>query len=243
MSDIVFNHDLSWYIWKFISFNDVKKTSLVSKNFANLYNSTSFNDLLKLKYYELNDSKKYCIFAMNNIAKKYKYKKTQLFQDILLDNYVKNFKLNNVIDSEYFILLYDTIEFIFHGINRNFAKISNKISECLRIYPNIYLDTEAYVQILQFIINIGKNELVVNNNIYIRPILKFYSSNTESITKISIFSHIFIITDYIKTNAKNKNLIDARKIKGIELINQLKKKEMQKLCPKYFINKVSDIYK
>jgi len=243
MTNIVAQDDISWYIWKFISFDDLKKTSLVSKNFANMYKNTSFNDMLKIKYYELNDIKYFCIFAINHIADKYNYKKNPLYLDILISNYIENFKLDDFINSEYFILLYDTIEFISHGINRKFANIANKISECLETYPKIYLNAEAYTQILQTLINIGANRLIVTNEIYLRPMFNSYSQNTSTIAKIALFAQIFIITDNIKTNAKITKLLDARKLKGIELVNYLKKEEMQKICPKYFISKISNVFK
>lgn len=243
ITNIVVQDDISWYIWKFISFDDLKKTSLVSKNFANMYKNTSFNDMLKIKYYELNDIKNFCVFAINHIADKYKYKKNPLYLDILISNYIENFKLDYFISSEYFVLLYDTIEFISHGINRKFLNIANKITECLELYPKIYLNTDAYTQILQLLINIGASRLIVTNEIYLRPMFNGYSRNTATITKISLFSQIFIITDNIKTNAKTENLLDARKLKGVELVNYLKKEEMQKICPKYFISKISNVFK
>lgn len=70
-----------------------------------------------------------------------------------------------------------------------------------------------------------------------------YSQNTSTITKIALFAQIFIITGNIKTNAKIANLLDARKLKGIELVNYLKKEEMQKICPKYFISNISNVFK
>lgn len=243
ITNIVVQDDISWYIWKFISFDDLKKTSLVSKNFANMYKNTSFNDMLKIKYYELNDIKNFCVFAINHIADKYKYKKNPLYLDILISNYIENFKLDYFISSEYFVLLYDTIEFISHGINRKFLNITNKITECLELYPKIYLNTDAYTQILQLLINIGASRLIVTNEIYLRPMFNGYSRNTATITKISLFSQIFIITDNVKTNAKTENLLDARKLKGVELVDYLKKEEMQKICPKYFISKISNVFK
>ena len=243
ITHIVAQDDISWYIWKFISFDDLKKTSLVSKNFANMYKNTSFNDMLKIKYYELNNIKYFCVFAINHIADKYKYKKNPLYLDILISNYIENFKLDDLISSEYFLLLYDAIEFISHGINRKFVNITNKITECLELYPKIYLNTDAYAQILQLLINIGASRLIVTNEIYLRPMFNGYSQNTATITKISLFSQIFIITDNVKTNAKTENLLDARKSKGAELVNYLKKEEMQKICPKYFISKISNVFK
>lgn len=243
ITNIVTQDDISWYIWKFISFDDFKKTSLVSKNFANMYKNTSFNDMLKSKYCELNDIKYFSIFAINHIADKYKYKKNPLYLDILISNYIENFKLDDYIKSEYFILLYDTIEFISHGINRKYANITNKITECLELYPKIYLNADAYAQILQLLINIGASRLIVTNEIYLRPMFNGYSQNTATITKISLFTQIFIITDNVKTNAKTDNLLDARKSKGAELVNYLKKEEMKKICPNYFISKISNVFK
>ena len=42
---------------------------------------------------------------------------------------------------------------------------------------------------------------------------------------------------------KDMNILDARKLKGIELVNYLKKEEMQKICPKYFISIISNVFK
>ena len=97
MTNIVAQDDISWYIWKFISFDDLKKTSLVSKNFANMYKNTSFNDMLKSKYYESNNIIKFCNFSVKHIAKISKYDNYPQFINILLQDYFQKYNLEEYI--------------------------------------------------------------------------------------------------------------------------------------------------
>tara|TARA_B000000475_G_scaffold268225_1_gene260397 strand:+ start:153 stop:878 length:726 start_codon:yes stop_codon:yes gene_type:complete len=234
------NEDISQYIWKFISFNDYKKFANVSKYFAKLYKNMSFNDMLKSKYCELNNIVKFCNFSVKHIAKISKYDNEPQFMNILLQNYFQKYNLEEYIKSEYFIIVYDVLEIMMHGIHRKFGRILEKINKCKKLYSGIELNDKAYMQIMQLLINIGNDGQHSENR---RSILKSYYSNTVTITKIALTSLIFIMVDEVKINASKKKLIEMRKYKGEEFVRYIQYNNLKLVCPKYFLKRIQQIYK
>jgi len=234
------NEDISLYIWKFISFDCYKKFANVSKYFAKLYKNMSFNDMLTSKYCELNNIVKFCNFSAKHIAEISKYDNYPQFMNILLQDYFQKYNLEEYIKSEYFIIVYDVLEIMMHGINRKFQRILEKINKCKKLYSGIELNDKAYMQIMQLLINIGSDGQHSENSRYI---LKSYCGNTETITKIALTSLIFIMVDKVKINASKKKLIEMRKNKGEEFINYIKHSNLKHVCPKYFLKRIEKIYK
>ena len=234
------NEDISQYIWKFISFDDYKKFANVSKYFAKLYKNMSFNDMLKSKYYESNNIIKFCKFSVKHIAKISKYDNEPRFINILLQDYFQKYNLEEYIKSKKFIIVYDVLEIMMHGINRRFQRILEKLNKCKKLYSSIELNDTAYMQIMQLLINIGGDYQHCENRRYI---LKSYCGNTETITKIALTSLIFIMIDDIKISSSKKKLIEMRKNKGEEFINYIKHSNLKHVCPKYFLKRIDKIYK
>ena len=234
------NEDISQYIWKFISFNDYTKCANVSKHFAKLYKNTSFNDMLKSKYYEANNIIKFCKFSVKHISKISKYDKYPQFINILLQDYFQKYNLEEYIKSKKFIIVYDVLEIMMHGIHRKFGRILKKINKCKKMYSGIELNDKAYIQIMQLLINIGSDGQHCENR---RHILKSYCGNTETITKIALTSLIFIMIDDLKISSSKKKLIEMRKNKGEEFINYIKHSNLKHVCPKYFLKRIEKIYK
>jgi len=241
MQNLIFeNEDISQYIWKFISFNDYKKFANVSKYFAKLYKNTSFNDMLKSKYCELNNMINFCKFSVKHIAKISKYDNDPQFMHILLQDYVKKYNLEEYIKSKYFIIIYDVIEIMMHGVNRNFQKILMKIKKCKKLYSGIELNDKAYTQIMGLLINIGGDGNLRENR---RCVLKLYYRNTVTITKISLASLIFIMVDQVKISGSKKRLTELRKNKGEEFVEYIKYSNLKLVCPRYFLKRIEQIYK
>lgn len=234
------NEDISLYIWRFISFNDYTKFANVCKCFAKLYKNTSFNDMLNSKYYELNNIINFCNFSIKHIAKVSKYHNNPQFMRILLKDYVEKYNLEDYIKSKKFIIIYDVLEIMMHGINRNFGRILKKINKCKKMYSGIELNDKAYIQIMQLLINIGRGDVLCENR---RNILKSYCNNTETITKIALTSLIFIMVDEVKISASKKKLIEMRTNKGNEFIKYIKYSNLKRVCPKYFLRRIEKIYK
>ena len=234
------NEDISQYIWKFISFNDYTKCANVSKYFAKLYKNMSFNDMLKSKYYELNNIIKFCNFSVKHIAKINKYDNEQRFINIVLQDYVKVYNLEYYIKSNSFIIIYDVLEIMMHGINRNFGRILKKINKCKKMYSGIELNDKAYIQIMQLLIDIGIDGQLRENRI---SIFKSYHRNAETITKIALISLIFIMIDEIKISSSKNKLIAMRQNKGDEFVKYIKYSNLKFVCPKWFLKRIEKIYK
>lgn len=234
------NEDISLYIWKFISFDDYKKFANVSKYFAKLYKNTSFNDMLNSKFCELNNIIKFCDFSVKHIAKISKYDNDPHFMHILLPDYVEKYNLEEYIKSKKFIIIYDVLEIMMHGINCNFQRILKKIKKCKKMYSGIELNDKAYMQIMGLLINIGSGGEHGENR---RNILKSYYSNTVTITKISLVSLIFIMVDEVKISVSKKKLTEMRKNKGDEFVKYIKYSNLKLVCPKYFLRRIEQIYK
>lgn len=234
------NEDISLYIWRFISFNDYKKFANVSKYFAKLYKNMSFNDMLKSKYYESNNIIKFCNFSVKHIAKISKYDNEPRFINILLQDYFQKYNLEDYIKSNSFIIIYDVLELIMHGIHRKFGRILKKINKCKKMYSGIELNDKAYIQIMQLLINVGSDCKIGENRM---SIFKSYCSNTETIAKIALISLIFIMVDEVKINTSKKNLIEMRKLKGDEFVKYIKYNNLKLVCPKYFLKRIEKIYK
>ena len=112
-----------------------------------------------------------------------KYHNNPQFMRILLKDYVEKYNLEDYIKSKKFIIIYDVLEIMMHGINRNFGRILKKINKCKKMYSGIELNDKAYIQIMQLLINIGRGDVLCENR---RNILKSYCNNTETITKIAL---------------------------------------------------------
>jgi hypothetical protein len=160
--------------------------------------------------------------------------------NVLLQDYVKKYNLEDYIKSNSFIIIYDVLEIMMHGIHRKFGRILKKINKCKKLYSGIKLNDKAYIQIMQLLINIGSDSKNCENRI---GILKSYHSNTETITKIALTSLIFIMVDEIKISASKKKLTEMRKHKGKEFVKYIKYNNLKLVCPKYFLKRIEKIYK
>tara|TARA_Y100000389_G_C17361786_1_gene464181 strand:+ start:170 stop:862 length:693 start_codon:yes stop_codon:yes gene_type:complete len=170
------NTDIISFVWKNTKADDMKKNSLISKEFYHLYKQMTYIDFLFIKY---NDSGNLTLFIKkitDEICKKYKYAYPK-FIPFMVDYFDK--KKDKNINDKTIYLIYYWILLILHTINRNYEELFIQIRKI--DYTNI-LDKNTF---LFFIEILNEKRRTIYGKLYSQKTLDFI--NCISATHLILF--------------------------------------------------------
>lgn len=170
------NTDIISFVWKNTKADDMKKNSLISKEFYHLYKQMTNIDFLFIKY---NDSGNLSLFIKkitDEICKKYKYAYPK-FIPFMVDYFDK--KKDKNINDKTIYLIYYWILLILHTINRNYEELFIQIRKI--DYTNI-LDKNTF---LFFIEILNEKRRTIYGKLYSQKTLDFI--NCISATHLILF--------------------------------------------------------
>ena len=190
-----FNEDITYEVWKYLSFSSLKIVSEVSKDFLDQYKKMTISDKAMSHYKEIGSFSKFCSAIVDETCKKYGYKTPKF---ITTFNKCMNFKYNNYAKeyskSKNIHLISDILVITTHAINRKY----NRVIEKLRMID--YTEQNNDGVSLQFFRNIINNH---GNTLYKDTLFRSgYSLETGHLLKMLWMHHCYRITNCLTIEYK-----------------------------------------